>query len=218
MASLEKEYTKRFNQKAEASGFDVNNLTHKQKENIHQQLSQNEFNQKFTGQRQVNEEYLKQTVEGSGIEGNRTKVGEDVRMEAEQAYRERATALSGRLGSSQVNPKLSPAEMNTQIQNLDEVKFSSESTGAYHAYKHYDELPPSHRTGGSEIDNYLKSVSTTIKNSSGQPDYSFDQAGNRIFTFRASYTEVAQTFKLQAIVKVTPSGKVILLTYFKDNK
>ena len=65
------------------------------------------------------------------------------------------------------------------------------------------------------VNNYLNSASETIK-SADKVDASFDQDGNEVFVFRKSYTEADETFKLKAIVKVTPDGKVILATYFKD--
>ena len=138
--------------------------------------------------------------------------------DVQTAYQELAKTLpSDKIGSSQIKPELSPTDKISVVKELDDVKFSSESTAVYHAEKHYKELPPSHRQGDGQINNYLNSASETIK-SADKVDASFDQNGNEVFVFRKSYTEADETFKLKAIVKVTPDGKVILATYLQDTK
>ncbi|MBD2500373.1 hypothetical protein [Anabaena azotica] len=208
-------YTNKFNQQVEAEKLQFNKLTPKQKEDIHKKVSQEVFGQELTGQKQVDKAIQQQILKDAGITNEPGKVNKSIIQEAQQAYQERAQYLENRLGSNEIDPKLSASEMSDKFRELDTVKFSSESTAVYHAYKHYEELPPSHRMGGNEMENYLNSASKTIKNSP-EPLTSLDQDGNQILIYRGSYTEGNVTYKLKAIVKVSPDGKVNLATYFQD--
>ena len=182
-------------------------LNTEQKQDIEKQVTKELYGEEIFGKKSINQKIQQTVLKNSG--------GHD---DVQTAYQELAKTLpSDKIGSSQIKPELSTTDEISVVKELDDVKFSSKSTAVYHAEKHYQELPPSHRQGDGQINNYLNSASETIK-SADKVDASFDQDGNEVFVFRKSYTEADETFKLQAIVKVTPDGKVILATYFQDTK
>ena len=182
-------------------------LSHTETQNVEKQLTKALYGEEIFGKKNIEEKIQQTVLKNSG--------GHD---DVQTAYQELAKTLpSDKIGSSQIKPELSTTDKISVVKELDDVKFSSESTAVYHAEKHYQELPPSHRQGDGQINNYLNSASQTIK-SADKVDASFDQDGNEVFVFRKSYTEGKNTVKLQAIVKVTPDGKVILATYFQDTK
>jgi hypothetical protein len=209
-------YADAFEKDAKAMGLTADRLTPAQKESLHKTVSQEFFGHPYTGDKQVDEAAMKQVVESAGTQDSPGKANDTIRADVEKAYQDKAGTLGGRLGSGQIDASLSPEEMTKQIQVLDEVKFDSESTAAYHAHKHYGELPPSHRVGTGEMDNYLKSLAGTIK--TGQAQHSIDQEGKHVFNFRCTYVEAGETYGMMAIVKVTLEGKVVVATYFNPGK
>jgi len=181
-------------------------LSHTETQNVEKQLSKELYGEEIFGKKNIKKKIQQTVLKKSGHDDVQT------------AYQELAKTLpSDKIGSSQIKPELSRTDKISVVKELDDVKFSSESTAVYHAEKHYQELPLSHRQGDGQINNYLNSASKTIK-SADKVDASFDQYGNEVFVFHKSYTEGEKPAKLKAIVKVTPDGKIILASYLQDTK
>ena len=83
--------------------------------------------------------------------------------------------------------------------------------------KHYEELPPSHKNGSNQFDDYYQSAIKTIKKST-EVNSSYSQNGNRFFIFKIVYDESEKSYNMQTIVGISPEGKATILTYFKPTK
>ena len=126
-------------------------------------------------------------------------------------YFNMVTAIGDRVGSSQINPSLSLADITQQIQELPQIKFANEPTAAYHALKHYKDLPPIQQKGDIFGD-YFNAANQAIDNPMEGPTHTFSQ-------FSSSQTLVFHSFpvegkQLRAFVALTAEGDVTLLTYF----
>jgi hypothetical protein len=185
------------------------------------QLSQELFGkgQKVAGTGKVFKVKLGEKIEAEfGLPGNSAKAGPGASA-AQAAYSANAKALRDHIGLTSIGSAASDADAIAAIRKLPEVKFSTESAGAYHVEKHAGELSPSEVTGTSpdaRVRDYLASATKTVK--TGSPVSSVNQDGTRTVTFTRTFQEGGKTYSFQAIVILTDDGNAFLATYFNKAK
>ncbi|MGF1490242.1 MAG: hypothetical protein ACFBSE_24390, partial [Prochloraceae cyanobacterium] len=224
---LERQYDNKLNQaiklKAEEEGITFEQLRTDNKKitKINQEISQEFFQElygesiKLDSKKAVKKHLTEKIYESSGTADNIGIVNQQSRKEAELSYQEKVKEIENKIGTTQVNINLSPEEIIQEIKGIaDSLKFGSESAAAYHAMKHYDEIPPTHQRGSNHFDDYYQSAIKTIKEST-EVNSSYSQNGNLSLIFKATYVEGEDVYKLQTIVGVSLEGKAAILTYFK---
>jgi hypothetical protein len=133
-------------------------------------------------------------------------------------YTELLGQLGGRTGAGRIGSFTTDAELVAQVRGLPDVRFGSQPAAAYHANKHHQELPPTHRQAGSDfVTQYLDSANRTIQE--GAPEVSIAQNGNRSIVFTHTYTDgqPPSSITMVARVYVNPTGNAVLATYGKVN-
>lgn len=152
---------------------------------------------------------------GSGE--NLGQVTPQTRDEIQNVYQAKVAEVGNNIGGIQIEPNLSSQQTIQKIKaEADNLNFDDESAAIYHTEKHYDEFPPSHKTGENKFGSYWQSAIETIKKSQNVTT-SYDQlSGNRSFVFNHTYKEKDVNYSLKTIVNVSPEGIVKIATYFKQ--
>lgn len=114
-------------------------------------------------------------------------------------------------GAIALRPGMDPREVAAQLQQSDGLGFADPVSGAYHAPKHLDELPPAELEGKSAIQAYLDSADETIRNGSlvGQKA----ENGGRKFYFHRTVDVDGQPMTTEAIVFVSDEGVASIASY-----
>ena len=108
----------------------------------------------------------------------------------------------------------SDAETIAKLRALPEIKFSTESSAAYHVEKHIDDLPPSEAnltTPATRVQSYLESAAKTVK--TGTAVTGANQDGTPTVAFTRTVTENHKAYTLTARVFLTEDGNAFLATY-----
>jgi hypothetical protein len=140
---------------------------------------------------------------------------------ATQFWRDRLGAVRLRLGASERVNNLSAEEIARRVQELaDQISFRDLSTATYHTEKHFGEILPAGSPLDAPVDaaaylaasrQAIRSPAIPLTEIAAQSD-SYIYGGSRSFTFE---TRLPNGNNMGAIVAVTDTGEVFLLTFFK---
>ena len=112
-----------------------------------------------------------------------------------------------------VDPHLPVSDLENVVRSrAGDIDMGSDTSAAYHGYKHYDELPAAEQTG-HPLDDYFQSAERTIRDGNVWRRESLPGGGEELI-FRREATEAGGLRKtMEAILLVRPDGKVIMKTF-----
>ncbi|GAB2834438.1 hypothetical protein GCM10027176_43500 [Actinoallomurus bryophytorum] len=112
-----------------------------------------------------------------------------------------------------VDPHLPAPDLENVLRSrAGDIDMGSDTSAAYHGYKHYDELPAVEKTG-HPLEDYFQSAERTIRDGQVWKRETFPD-GREELIFRREVIEAGGLRKtMEAIVLVRPDGKVIMKTF-----
>ncbi|WP_119729620.1 hypothetical protein [Thermomonospora amylolytica] len=111
-------------------------------------------------------------------------------------------------GGVRIDPDASGDALEQAVRdNAGRIDMGSESSAAYHAHKHYKELPESERTGDM-IRDYLDSAERTIREGEVWRRQTMDNGSEQLIIRR----DVGGTV-MEAIIYVKPDGSTVMASY-----
>jgi len=112
-----------------------------------------------------------------------------------------------------VDPRVPGPELENVVRSrAGDIDMGSDTSAAYHGYKHYKELPINEKTG-HPLQDYLQSAERTIRDGHVWRHESLPDGGEEII-FRREVVEPGGMSKtMEAILLVRPDGKVIMKTF-----
>jgi hypothetical protein len=143
----------------------------------------------------------------------------DTRRLVGDAYQQNTAAMRGHIGAQGIPPAGDPSAARAAIQALPEVRFATDSSGAYHAHKHAHDLPPAEQTG-SEVVDYLNALRETIRRPSSQSTTANQLEPGRSHAFTRTVdvrpggaaSGPGDRYTMTAIVNESPDGAISVAT------
>jgi hypothetical protein len=178
-----------------------------------QQVSQQMFGAPVSNLRRVRQEARQLAILNSGTSANPGIINFSTLNGTLAEYSNMILSIDGRVGASKIDSNLSTTQIIQEIRSLPQITFANEPTAAYHALKHYEDLPPSLQKGDI-FGNYFDAAREATRNPVGTPTYQFSQfSESRIFYFDSVHVSPTGR-QLRAYIGLSPEGNVSLLSYF----
>ncbi|MFS2295313.1 MAG: hypothetical protein FWJ90_21880 [Actinomadura sp.] len=118
-----------------------------------------------------------------------------------------------RPGRAEIDPDLPESERVDGLrQSAGDIDMGADTSAAYHARKHYNELPESERTG-DVVRDYLNSAERTIREGDVVKRTVDDSGVERVVFHRKITGKDGRPITMEALVLVRPDGRVVMPTF-----
>ncbi|QKW35099.1 hypothetical protein HUT06_14540 [Actinomadura sp. NAK00032] len=135
-------------------------------------------------------------------------------LDLTEELRQDVDAVRGeRPGHADVDTDLPEGErVDALRRQAGDIDMGSDTSTAYHARKHYDELPESERTG-DVVRDYLNSAERTIREGDVVKRSMLDNGAERLVFHRTVTGANGRPITLEALVIIRPDGRVVMPTF-----
>ncbi len=114
---------------------------------------------------------------------------------------------------AELSPKASPKAIADGVQGLEHISFETETAAAYHAHKHGGELPPTLKSSGDPVTDYMAAAQDTIQTGRVTKAELTETGATRVVIRRDYNQPDGGKTGMEAIVYVSSDGRVTLATY-----